>query len=63
MLQNIVVLWIIQPDNLQFIQGHSLHFSYLNIPTNPNLSFSPLPTNKIEKPKFVELFLDLHNQN
>ena len=51
MLQNIVVFWIVQSHSLQFIQGHSLHFSYLNIPTNPNLSISPLPTNKIKKNK------------
>ena len=25
------------------------------IPTNPNLSILPLPTDKIEKPKFIEL--------
>ena len=55
MLQNIVVLLIVQSHSLQFIQGHSLHFSYLNIPTNPNLSNLSLPTNKIEKPKFAHL--------
>ena len=52
MLQNIVVFWIIQPHSLQFTQGHSIHFFIIyNIPTNLNLSISPLPTIKIEKIK------------
>ena len=39
-----------------------INLYYINNPTNPNLSISPLPTDKIEKPKFIKLIFT-HKQN
>ena len=40
-----------------------INLYYINNPTTPNLSFSPLPTDKIEKPKFILLIHKNKNQN
>ena len=40
-----------------------INLYYINIPTNPNLSISPLPTDKIEKTKFVKPIYLIQNQN
>ena len=39
----------------ELIGYYLIYLHYIIIPTNPNLSNSPLPTNKIEKPKFVDI--------
>ncbi|MEQ2566232.1 hypothetical protein, partial [Ruminococcoides intestinihominis] len=38
----------------ELIGYYLIYLHYIINPTNPNLSFSPLPTDKIEKPKFTE---------
>ena len=39
----------------ELIGYYLIYLHYIINPTNPNLSNLSLPTNKIEKPKFVEL--------
>ena len=39
----------------ELIGYYLIYLHYIIIPANPNLSFSPLPTDKIEKTKFILL--------